>query len=44
LKLLLILVVYLGTWQGFGPIGQPRDPPFPIWWLRETNCTLSPAA
>jgi hypothetical protein len=28
---ILAAVVYLGTWRGFGPIGQPRNPPFPIW-------------
>lgn len=28
---LIAVAVYLGTWRGFGPIGQPRHPPFPIW-------------
>ena len=23
--------VYIFTWRGFGPLGQPKDPPFPIW-------------
>ena len=25
------IVVYLFTLRGFGPIGQPKNPPFPIW-------------
>jgi hypothetical protein len=25
------IVVYIFTWRGFGPIGQPKNPPFPIW-------------
>ena len=28
---LIALVVYLLTWRGFGPLGQPNVPPFPIW-------------
>ena len=25
------IAVYLFTIRGFGPVGQPHDPPFPIW-------------
>jgi hypothetical protein len=28
---LIAIVVYLFTWRGFGPLGRPKDPPFPIW-------------
>ena len=28
---LAAIAVYLFTWRGFGPIGQPKNPPFPIW-------------
>jgi hypothetical protein len=28
---LIAVAVYLFTWRGFGPLGQPHDPPFPIW-------------
>jgi hypothetical protein len=28
---MLAIAVYIFTWRGFGPIGQPRNPPFPIW-------------
>jgi hypothetical protein len=28
---LAVVGVYTFTWRGFGPIGQPKNPPFPIW-------------
>ncbi len=28
---LIAVAVYVSTWRGFGPIGQPKDSPFPIW-------------
>ena len=28
---LIAIAVYIFTWRGFGPLGQPKDPPFPIW-------------
>ena len=36
------IVVYLFTICGFGPIGQPKNPPFPVWpkiggWLMGKN-------
>ncbi|MEI6200926.1 MAG: hypothetical protein WCP68_03150 [Enhydrobacter sp.] len=28
---LAIIAIYILTWRGLGPLGQPKDPPFLIW-------------
>lgn len=29
--LLAAIAIYILTWRGLGPLGRPKDPPFPIW-------------
>ena len=28
---LAAIAIYILTWRGLGPLGQPKSPPFPIW-------------